>query len=94
MIHSLETFIAAMEECVTTRYLPEDVQQIIHDTARQRIRADHSQQEPKILHVFGFQLGMPSTDHASERLSRKAKRLDNCEEHRFISAELQTPVGH
>ncbi len=35
--------------------------------------------EPKILHFLGFQLGMPKTDHASERLSRKAKRLDSRE---------------
>src|SRR5260370_163397 len=41
--------------------------------------ADHAQQEPKILHFLGFQLGMPTKDHASEPLSRKAKRLDNGE---------------
>jgi hypothetical protein len=28
---------------------------------------------------FRFQLGMPKTDHASERLSRKAQRLDSRE---------------
>jgi len=43
------------------------------------VRADHPQEEPKILHFFGFQLGMPKKDHASEGLSRKAKRLDSPE---------------
>jgi hypothetical protein len=37
------------------------------------------QNEPKILHFFGFQLGMPFSDHASSELSRKAKRLDGSE---------------
>src|SRR5438045_1597477 len=41
--------------------------------------ADHRQHEPKTLHFLGFQLGMPKKDHASERLSRKAKRLDSRE---------------
>jgi hypothetical protein len=33
----------------------------------------------KTLLFFGFQLGMPTKDHASEGLSRKAQRLDSRE---------------
>src|SRR6266478_554919 len=54
-------------------------------------RTDHRQQAPKILHFFGLQLGMPRKDHASSRLSRKAKRLDNCERRGTLAhAQLKT----
>jgi len=36
--------------------------------------------EQKSLLFFCFQLGMPCSDHASERLSRKAQRLDRREQ--------------
>jgi hypothetical protein len=35
------------------------------------------QDKQKTLLFFGFQFGMPKTDHASCGLSRKAKRLDS-----------------
>jgi len=54
-------------------------------------RADHAQQEPKTLHFLGFQLGMPISNHASEGLSRKAKRLDSPERRGTLAhAKLKT----
>src|SRR5205085_2462697 len=45
----------------------------------------------KSLLFFCFQLGMPKKDHASERLSRKAKRLDSRERRGTLShASLKT----
>jgi hypothetical protein len=47
--------------------------------------------EQKRLLFLGFQLGMPYSDHASERLSRKAQRLDRRERRgRLIDATLRT----
>jgi hypothetical protein len=47
--------------------------------------------EPKTLLFFGFQLGMPISDHASERLSRKAQRLDSRERRgTLVDATLKT----
>jgi hypothetical protein len=55
------------------------------------VRAGHAQHEPKILHFFGFQLGMPISDHASEGLSRKAQRLDSPERRGTLAhAKLKT----
>jgi len=48
------------------------------------------QDEQKTLLFFGFQLGMPKTDHASWGLSRKAKRLDSSQRRgRLVHALLK-----